>query len=78
MVIFEEAGGMVVGKENKEGSWVLLAGFLFHGLGDGRIHFVTFHFWAVYLWVVLWEKWVVKSRLNDIQAPPLKNPGKTD
>ena len=44
MVIFEEAGGMVVGKENKEGSWVLLAGFLFHGLGDGRIHFVTFHF----------------------------------
>ena len=34
---------MIVGKENKEGSWVP-AGFLFHGLGDVRFHFVTFHF----------------------------------
>ena len=34
MVIFGEAGGVAIGKENKEGSWVL-AGFLFHDLGGG-------------------------------------------
>lgn len=35
MVIFEEAGGMVVGKENKEGSWVLLSRVLISWLMMG-------------------------------------------